>query len=105
MKAPSVQHKIETGYFDRFAQSLGRKANDFNCKALLEDWGSLLALVENKIGYAIVPAFVQSHSSDIVAFDIPHATISQMSYYAVFHRKLKKIDAFKKALEVPTYFW
>jgi DNA-binding transcriptional LysR family regulator len=105
LKTPSVLHKTETTYFDKFARTFKLKPNDFNCKAVLEDWSSLLGLVENKVGYAIVPAFLQSDSENIVSFDIPHATIPRMSYYAVYHRKLKKIEAFKKALEVPTYIW
>jgi LysR family pca operon transcriptional activator len=98
VEKPCVLHKSESQNMQRLAQSLKFDASRLNCKALLEDWGSLVSLVQQGIGYAAVPSFIAIDHKEIVAFEIPHSLIPRTIYHATFHRKLKKIEAFNKAL-------
>jgi DNA-binding transcriptional LysR family regulator len=98
LEKPCVLHKRDSSCLERLAQALKFDASQLSCKAALEDWSSLVSLVQQGVGYAIVPPFVLSHDKNLVTFDIPHSLIPRTTYHATFHRKLKKIEAFNKAL-------
>ena len=105
LKTPCIMHKSDGSQFDRLANNLKKRSSDFNCKALLEDWGSILGLVEAQIGFAVVPSFIKSNDKNLVGIDIPHAIIPRVTYFATYQKKLKKVDAFRKALEGPIHSW
>lgn len=98
IKTPCIRHKTEKYYFNMLLQNFKIKENDLNCKAVVDDWPSLQSLVENGIGYSIVPNFGLAESKNLISFDVPHAIIPVTNFYAIFHRKLKSIEAFQKAL-------
>lgn len=93
-----VLHRLETTYLEKFYKSIKRDASKVNAKATFEDWSSVLNYVEGGGGYAVAPAYIQPHAKDVRVVDVPHAVISRSTYYAVFKRKLKKIESFKKVL-------
>lgn len=98
LKTPNVSNRLDPSPVERFCRALKIQPNQLNNRALLEDWSAIVAFLESGGGFAILPAFVQTHSVDIRTIDIPHAVIPRTSYYAVYARKLKRIDAFKEAL-------
>jgi len=93
-----VLHRLETTYLEKFYKSIKRDVSKVNAKATFEDWSSVLSYVEGGGGYAVVPAYIQPHAKDVRVIDVPHAVIPRSTYYAVFKRKLKKIESFKKVL-------
>lgn len=98
MKINCAFHRLERSYKELFCQGLEIEPSEFNEKATFEDWRSLLNFVENGGGFSIVPGFIQSQSKDIISFDIPHSILPRSNYYAVFQRKLRKIDSFKSVV-------
>ena len=98
LQTPCVLHRLQQSYIDRFCAALMLERKSLNNRAIFEDWYSILSFVESGGGYAVVPGFVQSQSKEVRGIDIPHSVIQRSSYYAIFPRKLKKIESFKKAL-------
>lgn len=97
-QSPRVQNRLESAIFEKFCKCIKIDSSKLNTKAVFEDWFSVLNYIENNGGYAVVPSYIQSLSKDMRHIDIPHAIIPRSIYYAVFKRKLKKIDSFKKVL-------
>lgn len=93
-----VVHRFETRYLEKFYKSIKCDVSKINAKATFEDWSSVLNYVEDGGGYAVVPAYIQPQAKEVRVIDIPHAVIPRSTYYAVFKRKLKKIESFKKVL-------
>jgi DNA-binding transcriptional LysR family regulator len=98
LKSPCATHRLEAEYIEKFCKGIGVKREDINNRAVFDDWYSILNFVEAGNGFAIVPGFIHSQSKDLKMVDIPHAVIQRSSYYAVFQKKLRKIDSFKKVL-------
>ena len=93
-----ILNRLETSYIEKFCKNLKIGSAKLNTKATFEDWSSILNYVEGGGGFAIVPSFIHSQSKEIKNIDIPHAVVARSAYYAVFKRKLKKIESFKKVL-------
>lgn len=98
LKAPCAIHRLESSYTEKFCQGMKIDSKKLNCKAVLEDWYSILSFVEAGEGFAIVPGYIQSQLKEIYEFKIPHSMIQRSVHYAVFQRKLRKIETFKKIL-------
>ncbi len=93
-----IMNRIDCSYLEKFCKSIKVDHSKIIAKATFEDWSSVLSFIENGSGYAVVPSFIQSQVKEIRSIDIPHAVISRSIFYAVFKRKLKKIESFKKVL-------
>ncbi len=68
-------------------------------RGIAEDWRTVQALVDEGWGYGIVPSYVPSFNSDVVTFPLPAAVLPIYSFFAIFHKGLKKVPAFKEVLE------
>lgn len=97
-KSPCSVHRSEVSYIEKFCKGVGIAASQLNNRAIFEDWHSILNFVESGSGFAIVPGYIHSQSRDVKGIDIPHAIIQRSNYYAVFQKKLKKIESFKRVL-------
>lgn len=69
-------------------------------KTVSEDWRTIQHCVEEKRGYAIVPSYVKSNSKDILSWSLPESVLPKYTFYACFHKELKKIAAFQEFLNV-----
>jgi DNA-binding transcriptional LysR family regulator len=98
LKSPCANHRLEEKYLEKFCKGVGIDIKLLNNRAVFDDWYSILHFVENGAGFAIVPGYIHSQSKDIRTIDIPHAVIQRSNYYALFQKKLKKIESFKKVL-------
>ncbi|MBC7540021.1 MAG: hypothetical protein H7281_14455, partial [Bacteriovorax sp.] len=98
LKTPCALHRIESSYSEKYCLGMKIDSSELNCKAILEDWYSILSFVESGEGFAIVPGYIQSQLKDVYEFKIPHSMIQRSVHYAVFQRKLRKIESFKKVL-------
>ena len=99
---PCCLHRLEPQFIERLCRGLDVDSDRLNSRFVFEDWQSVLGCIEDGGGYSVVPAYIQSRSKSIKEIDIPHATIQRISYYATFHKKLKKIDSFKQVLNFVT---
>ncbi|HTL11254.1 MAG TPA: LysR family transcriptional regulator [Bdellovibrionota bacterium] len=95
---PCVQHRTERLAMDRFLAHQRGGAARFVCKASVEDWASVVALVREGVGCAVVPPFVQAVGAGLRGLDVPHAVVPRSDYFVVYHPKLTRIAAFQKAL-------
>lgn len=98
LTTPCAIHRSETNLIEKFCHGAKINSANLNKKAIFEDWYSILSHIENGGGYAIVPGFLQSQSKNLRVLDIPHSIIPRTTYYAIFQRKLRKMDSFKSVL-------
>lgn len=99
LSTPAVAHRLEPAIMEVFCRGLKIDSSQLNHKVLVGDWPSILSLVENGEGFGLFPGFISLHGRDVRFFDIPHAIIPHQNFYAVFPRKLKKIEVFREALK------
>ncbi|MGZ5546020.1 MAG: hypothetical protein ACXWIU_15240, partial [Limisphaerales bacterium] len=71
---------------------------DCNVRHVAQDWSIIMNLVENAAGFAILPAYVQTHNPSVESFEIPESILAALDFYAVFESGLKKIEAFRNLL-------
>jgi DNA-binding transcriptional LysR family regulator len=93
LKTPCAIHRNEKLFTDKFCHGMKIDSSKLNCKALFDDWYSILNFVERGEGFAVVPGFIQSPLKEVHEFKIPHSMIQRSLYYAVFQRKLRKIES------------
>jgi DNA-binding transcriptional LysR family regulator len=98
LKVPCALHTNEKKITEKFCHGMKISSDQLNCKAAYDDWYSILNFVESGEGIAIVPGFIQSSLKEVHEFRIPHSMIQRSVYYAVFQRKLRKIESYKKIL-------
>lgn len=103
LKTACAIHRNENNFLEKFCRAVKIEPAQLNCKAIYEDWYSILKFVESGEGFAIVPGFIQSSMKEVRQLDIPHSVIPRSVHYAVFQRKLKKIESFKKVLNFSTH--
>jgi DNA-binding transcriptional LysR family regulator len=98
-----VAHRFERGMMEAVSKALHVKPAQVKTKALLDDWSSILSFLEGGDSFAIVPGFVQIQQRNLKTIEIPHAVLARESCYAVFSKKLRRVEAFKKLLSFPVW--
>jgi DNA-binding transcriptional LysR family regulator len=68
-------------------------------RGVVEDWRSVQSLVDQKWGYGIVPSYIQSTNPEVISVPLPTSVLPKYIFYALFHKELKKVPAFKALLE------
>lgn len=64
-----------------------------------EDWRTVQNLVDQGMGYALVPEYIKSFSKDVHRLELPTQVMPSYVFYALYEKGLKKIEPFKKVLE------
>ncbi len=68
-----------------------------------EDWRTVQNLVDQGLGYALVPEYIQSHSQGAVqSIELPNQIMPKYTFYALYDKGLKKIEPFQKILSALT---
>lgn len=98
LKTPCVSYLDSGHLLSDWAKYNSLMFHQLNVRHVAEDWRTIQRLVEQGHGYGIVPFYVQNHSSEVAAFEIPVDAISAIHFYALFEKNLKKLEAFKKVL-------
>ncbi len=92
---PGLAYGDTAELFKSWTNHLGLNFDSLNIKFRIEDWISLLQLVELGEGYSIMPNTVRSNANDVEHIEIPHDLVPANPHYFLFHRGLRKFPAFK----------
>ncbi len=95
---PAVAYRSEAPFLTEFLHHCGLELREVQLKFICDDWSILMKLVEEGEGYCILPEDMDSHHPDVESIPIPTQIIPEVTYYALFHRELRKIPAFKEFL-------
>jgi DNA-binding transcriptional LysR family regulator len=77
---------------------VGLELNALKVKYVTEDWRTVQHLVEQGLGFAIVPFYVQNFSPQVQRAEVPAGALRGLDFYAIYESGLKKIPAFKELL-------
>jgi len=98
-ETPSVLY-LETGHLlSEWVAHHKVPFESLKVRGIAEDWRTVQALVDEGWGYGIVPSYVPSFNPDVVTFPLPASVLPYYTFYAIFHKDLKRVPAFKEVLE------
>lgn len=66
---------------------------------IVEDWRVIQTLIEQGSGYGVLPSFISARSTEVESFPLPLSILPKLPYYALFHKSLRRIEAFQKTLQ------
>lgn len=72
---------------------------DLKIRCISEDWRLMQKLVDQGWGAAILPSYVESGSDELIKIVIPQALSPRFDFYALFHKELRQIPAFRRFLD------
>lgn len=98
-QVPLLAYKAETPFLEQWLEYLGhRDAFDkIRPHRICEDWNAILRLVEQGMGYALVPSSLEP-SPEIAQEALPTKAIPEVTFYALYHSDLLKIPAVPEML-------
>ena len=97
-RVPALAYRRDAPLLREWLTAQGISPNSITPRILCEDWRILMQLVEAHAGYALIPAHTPSFSPEVVSLPVPTSVIPEVTFYALFHRELRKIPAFKELL-------
>lgn len=83
-----------------WVEHLGVSFDSLRVRGMAEDWRIVKSMIENGWGYGICPAHIKSQSKDLFTLPVPASVLPKFTFYALFHRDLKRIPAFRPVLEI-----
>jgi len=98
LKTPCVSYMRDGHLIADLAEHAGVAFSDLNVRYVSEDWRTIQFLVEQGVGYGILPGYVQVHSPEIQRFEVPANILSHLDFFAIFRSDLKKIKAYQTLL-------
>lgn len=60
-------------------------------RVVCEDWNAIMTLIENGVGFSIVPTDVVSRGKKVRALEVPANVIPAVPFFALYHADLKKL--------------
>lgn len=97
--APCIAYTPSVHMLRELAGAQGIDVEELNIKMICEDWRLLLSMVEEGLGYAIVPSYIFCGSNDILSFSIDERVIPALQFYILFNRDLKKLPGASEILD------
>ena len=95
---PCVSYLRDGHLISDWAKHAGVSFADLNVRMITEDWGTVQSLIDQGIGYGILPSYVQSHSPHVHRIELPDNVIRSMDFFAIFESNLRKVQAFQPIL-------
>jgi DNA-binding transcriptional LysR family regulator len=96
---PCITYTPRGHLLKEWTDYVGLPFDQIQIRGTAEDWRSVQALIDQGAGYGVVPGYIKTASSDVLTMDIPTASLKKYIFYALFHKDLRKIPAFKEMLE------
>ena len=96
-EAPALSYDNENQLLRDVARAAGLGMGDLSVRLVSsQDWRLLQSLVDKGWGYAIVPNYIESSSSEVLSIRIPSEVRKPLPFYALFHREFLRVPAFKE---------
>ena len=70
-------------------------------KSICDDWSSILVMIENGLGFSLIPSSFSSRSRDVLSIDIPKDISPENIFYLLYHTDVKHIRAIKNFINAP----
>ena len=99
LSRPCIVYRSDGHTLVEWLAHTGISFSDLKVSYVAEDWRTVQSFVDRGLGYAIVPVYVKSSSDQVERLELPSQMTKQFTFYALYEKSLKKIDAFKKFLE------
>lgn len=100
-KTPALFYRGDGPLLGQWVESCGVQLKDLKCPYVCEDWTALMRLVETGAGWSIIPADIEARDPAVETCEIPAAVIAPVTYFALYHRELRKIPAYQNFLKFP----
>jgi DNA-binding transcriptional LysR family regulator len=97
-EVPTLAYRADAPFLSEWLHHCELELRDVKLKYICDDWSILMKLVESGEGYCILPEDMDTHHPEIESVRIPAQVIPEVTYYALYHRELRKIPAFKDFL-------
>jgi DNA-binding transcriptional LysR family regulator len=94
---PCIFYRRDGHVLQEWIHHLGLSMDDLNNRDIVEDWRTVGQFVERRLGYSILPVFVQT-GPEIARLELPERVLKKYQFYALFERGLNKIESFKTLL-------
>lgn len=96
---PALLYRPEAPQLSEWVQQAGLGRQDLKVAYVCEDWSALMRLVESGAGYSLIPEDIETHFPEVESIPIPHSIVRPVTYFAIYHRELRKIPAYRKFIE------
>ena len=95
---PSILYRNSGDILSEWVTHVGVTTAEMNVRYIVEDWRAVAYFVNQGIGYSIIPVYVETDPKETVRFKMTSEKMIPFIYYALYHKNLKKIEAFKEVL-------
>ena len=96
---PSIFYRKNEDILSEWMNHIGVKIDEMRIRYTVEDWRAVANLINQEIGYSIVPFYVETDLNKTIRINMTSEKLKKVKYYALFNRNLKKIKAFKDVLD------
>ena len=98
-QTPSLIYQADGHLLKDWLAHLKIEFSALRISAVVQDWRTIQALVDQGKGYGILPNYVLSRSPEVQRVELPKSALPPYLFYASFYKELKRIPAFKRIFE------
>jgi DNA-binding transcriptional LysR family regulator len=98
-QTPCLFYQAGGQLIESWVKSVGLKPEDLRIRCVAQDWRTLAALVDQGLGYAVLPEYVVEENPDVVQFTLPTRIFKRYAFYAYFRKDLRSVPAFREILD------
>lgn len=78
-----------------WAKAAGLSFADLRVALVVKDWRLIRSLVEQGLGFALVPDYLKFSSANVETLLVPEDIVPRFTFYGVYSKSLKKIPGFQ----------
>jgi LysR family transcriptional regulator, transcriptional activator of the cysJI operon len=93
---PFISYSEKFDLTEPYLKQLDLSSDQLNTKFICEDWITIKNLVEEGLGFSIVPTSVKSNLNEIDHISLENASVETIKYFFIFNKNLKKMPAYQK---------
>ncbi len=98
-ETPCILYQRDGHLLKEWLKHVKLPMDQLKVRYIAEDWRSVQNLVDQGLGYAIVPAYIKSYSKNVQSLELPTQVLPKLTFFALYEKGLKKIGPFKNVLE------
>jgi DNA-binding transcriptional LysR family regulator len=96
---PCLFYQTNGQLIESWVRSLGLSPDRLRIRFVAQDWRTLQSLVEQGLGYAVLPEYVSRDHPQIQTTPLPAKILKPFQFYAYFRKDLRGIPAFRAILD------
>ncbi len=100
LEHPLITYNTNLPYITPWCKKMKVDVNKIKVKAIVDEWASVVEMVEQGLGFTLCPRGVKSKDKNVVSVPIDRKILPEINFYLLYKKETKNLSPIEKIVKL-----